>query len=514
MTTHYDAVDYGGNAHGITAPNRVGGVARLLGMTSCAPSTARVLELACGNGANLIPLASRWPGASFLGIDLAETAILSAQKHSMELGLSNIAFRAADIALLRPGDLGAFDYVIVHGLYSWVPEPVRRATLGLIASVLAPGGVAYVSYNALPGCRIRHLVRDLLAIRLRGRPYSASIIEPAWSFIRELDAIPVEGAPGFFAALHEEIHQAASVSAEFLFHDDLSPDNQPFYLHQFASDAAAHGLAYLGDASIDQMREPEGNAELSAWIDRMSAGDGVLRQQYVDFVTGARFKRSLVCRAGDLPGEADLRPVASRALWTGELEPEGSVERLDDSEARFSGSTHPGVSTNHPAIKSALMLMHERPDRTISVDDLAGVIRSNGLDAEARQTLAGQVLMRLANAGLTAPVVEPQPSGFSRDIGEGPLPALTPLALAKLSAGAPMVDAGHHNVLLSRPWMNRAALALDGRRDTEDLLRELERTRADFPSPEDGLPEPGRLRAALASLVGMLGRRDLLVRGS
>ncbi len=77
------------------------------------------------------------------------------------LGLANVRLLQGDVAAL-PDDLGRFDYVIAHGLYSWVPLPVRDGLLAAARALLAPHGVAYVSYNAYPGSYLRDMVRDVL----------------------------------------------------------------------------------------------------------------------------------------------------------------------------------------------------------------------------------------------------------------------------------------------------------------------------------------------------------------
>ena len=107
------------------------------------------------------------PGATFLGIDLSARQIETGEARRAALGLTNVTLRVADVAAFDAG-AGTFDYVIAHGLYSWVPEPVAEAILALIGRLLAPGGVAFVSYNTYPGWHLRGLVRDLLVRNTAG----------------------------------------------------------------------------------------------------------------------------------------------------------------------------------------------------------------------------------------------------------------------------------------------------------------------------------------------------------
>src|SRR5260370_14025547 len=133
-----------------------------------APVTdCRVLEIGCGNGANLIPLAYHLPESRFTGIDLAAAPIAAACTMAGELGLSNIDLRVADLRDLGP-EVGEFDYIFAHGLYSWIPAEVRDRLLAVGRQPLAPEGVAFVSYNVYPGRYPRQMIREILLYPTRG----------------------------------------------------------------------------------------------------------------------------------------------------------------------------------------------------------------------------------------------------------------------------------------------------------------------------------------------------------
>src|SRR3954470_6442485 len=146
--TAYDSVPYPGNVQPTTHPDRLAVGASLCGMRPPDVERCRVLELGCGDGANLIPIAHTLPGCTAVGIDLAMSAVEHARATAQALSLTNVSFHQADVLAL-PDDLGGpFDYIIAHGLYSWVPAAVRDALLVACGRLLAPDGVAYVSYNA------------------------------------------------------------------------------------------------------------------------------------------------------------------------------------------------------------------------------------------------------------------------------------------------------------------------------------------------------------------------------
>lgn len=124
-------------------------------------SSSRVLELGCGRGGNLVGLAATLPGATFLGVDHAPSQVADGVADAAALGLSNCEFRAVDIRHLEL-DLDPFDYIICHGVFSWVPLDVRDRILELNRALLAPGGIGFISFNTQPGWSARGMIRDVL----------------------------------------------------------------------------------------------------------------------------------------------------------------------------------------------------------------------------------------------------------------------------------------------------------------------------------------------------------------
>src|SRR5262252_5947803 len=145
--TQYDEVRYTSRPLAQTHPDRLATLASWFGMRPAAVDRCRVLELGCGTGANLIPMALGLPESSFVGVDLATSAIAEGQAMATALELANIDLRALDVRTI-PDQLGAFDYIIAHGLFSWVTHDVQEHILEVCTTRLTPEGVAYISYNA------------------------------------------------------------------------------------------------------------------------------------------------------------------------------------------------------------------------------------------------------------------------------------------------------------------------------------------------------------------------------
>src|SRR4249920_3786473 len=183
----------------------------------------RVLEIACGDAGNLIPMAYGLPGSQFFGFDLAARPIEMGSQMAARLGLTNLTLRQLDLGDF-PADAGRFDYIVAHGLYSWVPAPVRDRLLGLIASHLASNGVAFVSYNVYPGCYMRRMVWEILKFHTDHLGDPQSRITEAQALTRLLaGGRNLQDAYGTF--LLADLERLMQRNISYFFHDDLADIN-------------------------------------------------------------------------------------------------------------------------------------------------------------------------------------------------------------------------------------------------------------------------------------------------
>src|SRR5262249_12745352 len=167
--TTYDQVPYDARPRYATHPDCLATLAVLLGMKPAPVDRCRVLEVGCATGGNLIPLAQALPQSTFVGFDLAPRQIEQGRRVAAAAGLGNIDLRPVGI-LDVDQSVGQFDYILCHGVYSWVGPDVRDAILRLCRDRLAPQGVAYVSYNTYPGWHLRAPIRDLMRYHVRDIP--------------------------------------------------------------------------------------------------------------------------------------------------------------------------------------------------------------------------------------------------------------------------------------------------------------------------------------------------------
>jgi len=226
MSTLYDEVLYPNSPFAQTHPDRLATLAILFGMDPAPLPRCRVLEVGCGNGENLIPMACEYPAGEFLGIDAAETAVRAGNQEIATLGLTNIRLLHRDIMDTGPG-LGTFDYVIAHGFYSWVPEPVRDKLFAIVQASLAPQGVAFVSYNALPGGRLRQMFREMMLFHLGGTRELAPRIQGAREIVQWFMAC--QAGLGESGLLPSQVESIMERQPACLYHDELGEVYHPVY---------------------------------------------------------------------------------------------------------------------------------------------------------------------------------------------------------------------------------------------------------------------------------------------
>jgi SAM-dependent methyltransferase len=313
LTSYYDAVPYDSHPFPQSAMEHLEALAFLFGLDAPDPSSARVLELGCAAGGNLIPFAARHPQARAVGVDLSPVQIAQGMAAIANAGLSNIELKAFDVSQIDAA-FGEFDYIVCHGVYSWVPGAVQDAILRICAQNLAPNGVAYVSYNVYPGWKAREIVRD--AMILRGGPRDTP--EEKLSYARGmLEFLEQSARPDSVLkkTLEEAMPIVRSASSSYLLHEFLEPCNAPCYFKEFVARADAHGLAYLCDAEPSTMFVQNYGDKVHGPLLRECGGSQILMEQYLDFLVNRTFRQTLLVRQSNAAGiRYRLDPARIRAL--------------------------------------------------------------------------------------------------------------------------------------------------------------------------------------------------------
>jgi len=446
MLDSYDEVQYPSLARNQTHPAHVAALARIAGFQMPPVERWRVLEIGCGNGANILPLACDYPEAEFVGVDRARVTIEAARTFGRDLGLSNIELHALDLLDWLPD--GEFDYIIAHGVYSWVRPDVRQKILQICGRALKPRGLAYISYNALPGGHFRRIAWDFFRFHLRSEPDASARMEGA----REAARVMMNGKdPDALAeAVRKEMANLVDRDPAALYHDDLADPNDPFYLLDFVRQAAGHGLQYLGDAE-PRRDDVHGVAfQTDDWLDA---------RQYGDFQACRRFRETLLCRQGialdrkiSLERFHDLF-AASRARPSGPEE--GGREKFDLPK---SGT----LTTNHPIAKDVLRRLSSLwPDST-RVSELPFT--------DFPPDEVAEMLMRLLEGGaIELRVSLPR---MAKAVGERP--TVSALARLQIAAGCRTItNQRHQNVELKDDIGRTLVSLMDGTRDRKALSHAL-----------------------------------------
>ena len=251
-----------------------------------------MLELGCGNGNNLVPMAWTFPESEFVGVDLAGKPIATGQQMIHELGLSNVRLLQGDIAEIDES-WGKFDYIIAHGLFSWVPPKVQESILRLSKRLLSPEGMAFVSYNAFPGGHLRSMIREMLLFHLRGERSPSERVQEGKAFLRFL-AGGQEKTDEYRLWLKAELGRVLDHSEGHFFHDELAEINQPFYFTQFIERAAGNDLQYVGEADYFEMSDYIFTEPVQQTLQSLGR-NRILREQYLDFLKCRCFRQTLLC---------------------------------------------------------------------------------------------------------------------------------------------------------------------------------------------------------------------------
>lgn len=291
LNTNYDEVAYPSHAYRKTRPDTMAVAAHLFGLETPKIENARVLELGCASGGNLIPMAEAFPNAEFLGVDLSERQIKVGQETIKALNLKNIELRQQSILDLTK-KTGTFDFIIVHGVFSWVPENVQDKILEVCNKNLSKNGVAYISYNTLPGWNIAKTVRDMMLFHSRKFDNPQDKILESRRMLKFVSDNTGQSSP-FSATLKAEMEVLSKANDNYLFHDHLEEQNTPFYLEEFVAKAEKNNLRYLADADIATMYLGNQSKKVRETLGKLT--DIVEQEQYLDFLTNRRFRSTLLC---------------------------------------------------------------------------------------------------------------------------------------------------------------------------------------------------------------------------
>ena len=399
----YDTIPYVSKPFPQTHPLRLGGIARLFGIDATPLAGARMLEIGCAAGGNLIPLAALNPQARFLGLDISPRQVEQAQARIARLGLTNIEIRCQSFTEFAASE-GPFDYIVAHGVFSWVPEDLQEALLALCKTALSPRGLAYVSYNVLPGWRMWQTLRDAFALMIPPTHDEQTRVGMARDLLEFLrDNTPEKGPYGeMLRTSHDRLKDLPDY---YVAHEYLEDANQPISLRDFVERAGRHGMTYLGEADYYLMFPGNHGQSFARALLESTTNDIISIEQMIDVLTGRTFRQTILIgseRIGQIQRKVTVDALKGMHFLPQpdmKLERNGADIRISDSAGRMLGSNRPAV------IRAIERLLAAFPGSA----DFAHCAAGASAD-EQREVM--DALFRLVVTGMVYPLSEPMPAGI------------------------------------------------------------------------------------------------------
>jgi SAM-dependent methyltransferase len=363
----YDELPYRSLPIEWTAPERLALASLLHGGPRHSLDSYRVLELGCGNGANLLPLAYYRRRAEFVGVDGSQGAIAIAETRRAELELANLELVHSSFLRASEKISGVFDFIIAHGIFSWVPEQTRDALFALCASRLRRGGLLYLNYNTKPGWNVRGMVRDMLLANTAGVTSLERRVALAQDVAAKLAAsLEAAGDHPYTRLLENEFRFVRDSDRSYVAHEFLAADNHAYWRREFVALARRYGFEHVADADFNYS-----SGRIPADLPRQIAEAGLLGQPADDTV--------------DLLSYRQLHsPILTLGPWA----------RQPASEQELAGLVVAScLTSSHPDVSDTRMFRHP-----------------NGFEVEAKQEGMRAALERLRALwprGMTASALFP-----------------------------------------------------------------------------------------------------------
>lgn len=455
----YDAIPYTSKPFPQTHPVRLAGIARMFGLDVAPMAGARILEIGCASGGNLIPLAATYPDAQFVGIDISPRQVEDANQRIARLGLKNIRIACQSLTEFGPEE-GLFDHIIAHGVHSWVPEPVQEALMQVCRQNLSDRGLAYVSYNVLPGWRLWQTLRDAFLLMIPRQHDEATRVVMARDLMEFMRDHTPDKSP-YGDVLRSAHDRMKGLPDDYVAHEYLEDANIPMSFRDFSNQADRHGLAYLGEADFHLMFPANHGAGFSRQILDRTTSDIISIEQMLDVMTGRTFRQTImVAKERQASITRKVTPEALAGIHylpqaDMRIEREGAEARLVDPVGRVLGS-------NRPAVITALERLLDAFPGSISLEACAAGADAQGF-AEVRDAL-----FRMTVFGMLHPCSEPIRCGQI-----GARPRAIAVARSDIAAGWKETVNLRHDPVAIDPASAAVLKAMDGSRTRRDLEKAL-----------------------------------------
>ncbi|MEA0970527.1 Methyltransferase domain-containing protein [Candidatus Megaera venefica] len=476
----YDEMPYESYPYIQSSPEKLATLGKLFGMNPPKIETARVLELGSAAGGNLIPHAVHYPKGYYVGVDLSKVQVEDGQKHIKAMGLKNIELKHCSITDVDES-FGKFDYIICHGVFSWVPEFVQDKIFEICNKNLSENGIAYISYNTLPGWNMIRTVRDMMMYHAKSFVSPLDKIAQAralLAFVKE----SLEGQDTPYAKmLSQEAELLSKQRDHYIRHEYLEDNNKQFYFTDFMADAAKQGLQYLSDVALSTMYL--GNMKPSVVEKLQSLNDIVKTEQYLDFINNRRFRSTLLCHGNVAINRALNNDNIREFAISLDIVPEKpfNQKNLESNEVIkffFKGDENRYVSSSSPCLKAALYVFVEYKGYPLKLGTIAEKA-SKFFKDDCKAQIEADLLSSAMNLVMKGYM---EISLFERDKSKVNLekPTLSNLALYQVNNTSSTWITGFNHAPVGIDIFDRFALKyMDGKNTKKQILDNLVKEVAD-----------------------------------
>jgi len=464
--TSYDEMPYATLAQRSTDPNRLAAIGRLYGVDVPSPERAAILEIGCGTGANLLHIAERFPGSRCVGIDMSERHIAEGKKMASAAGVHNIELRCGDLQNETVEDRG-FDYIICHGVYSWVPPHVQQQLLHTLSAAVSECGLVYLSYNVLPGWRQRGAIRDIMMTGALHRSVVSNSYAPedrlkgAMELLSLVSSARTSEGDLYGAYVKESLKRFEGSHPAYLFHEYLEEHNTAVLFSDLMREVELYGLQFVAEAKASAMSADDLGTEIQEYLHRVGE-DILMREQCLDVIRNRMFRESIVCR-GHHELRRDLKASVFKSLhFVSDYRFVGETSRGAEFREVMEGQV---VTTPRDEHSEALRVIGSVGYQGISFSGLCDQLRQGsipGLD----ERMAMHSIVRLWRAGFVDVALQRAPIGARAD------------GIARISEVAryqvtheegPVIALQHRSCMLSATERQILAMS-DGQKSFEDIL--------------------------------------------
>ena len=380
----YNELLYKSNPFTYTVPALLEAQGKLFGLTPKDSRKARILELGSSFGGNIITQALYNPEAEFVGVDLTAEQVKKGNEVIEKIGLKNIKLIEKNILDINE-DFGKFDYIIVHGVFSWVPDIVKEKIIKICNENLTEEGIAYISYNTYPGWKEADKIREMMLYAnkyfpevsqgdkvQRGKAFISIVAEQMKIYT------DVAEKKGDFI---KQIEGILSMQDYYVGHEQLENINDPMYLHEFVDMLRKENLQYISDVGLRLSIASIYNDSTIEKLQQLSQGDPVIKEQCLDYILDTKFRRALICKNSQ-----------AEKLNFSETFPN---DILDSFLLTFKYTKEEVETLNEENVKAIMLHLIETPNKSFTIQDALKYWEENINNEDKNEEKTNEVLANL-----------------------------------------------------------------------------------------------------------------------